>query len=751
MKKSNLSLNKTIAKKDLINSFTPLSLILILMFGILMFLLVLSPEQVPTGEILYAIKTELSYSSIEKYIFCEESGSVLLLCVAGGLALGVSQFEFLHRKKYFSTLLSFSIKRSRLFLNRLLLPLAAAFICILIPYLISFKFNIEAFGFKADILPWFFLQIITTFRVFFVSYVISIVACMLTGRTIEAVVGTISIAILPYAVFTLFDTIFALSLFGYNGTYDSQTATIFVHSDPTYISQLLCGPYLNGKAPVNTPLNKENIIIMVLSIIWILLGIIALALVKKYFSQKFKPENIGFKGINKVVATLTSFSVPLLISIVAISFLDNEFYPIVSDNVTFLVLGISLIVGFVAAIIIGLVINFTYKKLKPAIMGGSALTVVIIIALVLGLSGILGTYHTPPKAEEIAKIEIMAPYSEIFPDIYRTPYFTESHIFNSETALIVTVQEEIETVLELHKKASEKNEAATASKFHFVYTLKNGSIITRRYKNLSEAATEEMLKLWDTKAAKELYYNCLFPKSAGAENLDNSPPSGYASMRYENPYIMDYFDEDAILLIKTRDGETKSVLNEITEAEFINLKKALYKDICEMTSSEWFTPEETQIGTLSFGYASYQNYTSPENTNYMNFYINSNMKNTIKALKELKLYKHFENKKEVETVLVSNIKEYCIWENQGLYENQTGPSIHQPIFSQFPGNRAVFAFHAEELGYSEPPVTEVTDKMQIKALTEKGYIAYNILNNGKIVLVKYTDESYSSFVIPYEQ
>ena len=751
MKKSKQFSNKLIAKKDLINSFTPLSLILILVFGILMFLFILGPEQVSTGEILYAVESELSYNADKNYIFCEESGYALLLCVAGGLALGITQFEFLHRKKYCSTLLSFSIKRSKIFINRLLLPLALAFICILIPYLISFKFNIEAFGFKADILPWFFLQIITTFRAFFVSYVISIVACMLTGRTIEAVAGTISIAILPYAVFTLFDTIFALSLFGYNGTYDSQTATIFVHSDPTYISQLLCGPYLNGRAPVNTPLNKENIVLMLLSIIWILLGVIALTLIKKYFSQKFKPENIGFKGTNKAIATLTSFSVPLFVSIITISFLDNEFYPIVSDNIRLLVLGIGLVIGFAAAIIIGFVINFTYKKLKPAIIGGSALAGVIIIALVLGLTGIFGTYHTPPKAEEIAKIEIMAPYSEIFPDIYRTPYFTESYIFNSETALIVTEQEEFETVLELHKKASEKDEAATASKFHFVYTLKNGSIITRKYKNLSEAATEEMLKLWDTKAAKELYYNCLFPKSAGAENLDNSASSGYASMRYENPYIMDYSDEDAFLLIKTRDGETKSVLNELTESEFIKLKKAIYKDICEMTSSEWFTPEETQLGTLSFGYAAYQNYSSPENANYMNFYINPNMKNTVKALKDLDLYKHFESKKEVETVLVSDIKEYCIWENQGLYENQTGSSIHQPIFSQFPGNRAVFAFHAEELGYSEPPVTEVTDKKQIKALTEKGYIAYNILNNGKIVLVKYTDETYSSFVIPYEQ
>ena len=45
MKKSNQSLNKMIAKKDLINSISSLSAFLIVVFGIMMFLLVLYPQQ----------------------------------------------------------------------------------------------------------------------------------------------------------------------------------------------------------------------------------------------------------------------------------------------------------------------------------------------------------------------------------------------------------------------------------------------------------------------------------------------------------------------------------------------------------------------------------------------------------------------------------------------------------------------------------------------------------------------------------
>ena len=750
MKKSNQFSNKLIAKKDLINSISALSAFLIVIFGIIMFLMVLSPEQDKmAGKTTFYIEQHLhSMDTPTLYHFCAEHENVFIFAILGGLALGISQFEFLHRKKYCSTLLSFGIKRNRVFWNRLIIPLVLALFCIILPYTIALKLNIEVFGFKADMFPWFFFELIRVIRVFLTCYTISIVACVFTGRTIEAAAGAVSIAFLPLTAATLTDIIFDLSLFGYAGPYYSHTADILVKADPTFISSLTFSRGFDRAHPINTPLDSDAIIQIAFSIIWILISVAVIALANCYFCKKFKPESSGFKGNNKAISIIISFTAPLFLSALAIDYFNGQFSPIVSNSVALLVIVLGTAFGFIASIISGLVIHLTHKKLKISLIGGLALGGTIGIVTILGITGIFGTYHNTPKAEEIKEIEITAPFNEFFPNLNGEPYFIRQYICDSTTALVITDENDIETILELHKRASKKSEDTTASRFKIVYTLNDGSKIIRNYEKLSCDATEKILRLWDTKAAKEMYKNCLFPKINGTENLDISPR--YSIMGCEHPYIMNYYDNDAFILIKTRDGEIKSVLNEITEKEFTKLKNAIYKDICQLNSSDWFTPEETQIGTLSFSFASYQNNYAPNEAKCLNFYINPNMKSTVKALKDLDLYKHFECKKEIEEVLVGDIRDYSVWENQSLSESKNA-EIHQPFFTSGSDGFISVCFNSEEAGYTKPPVKEVTDKLQIKSLTEKGYIAYNIMNNGKIVFVKYTDETYSSYVIPYEK
>lgn len=750
MKKSKQSLNKTIAKKDLINSISVVSAVLIVVFGILMFLMVLNPEQDKmAGKTTYFIEQYLHASDTPSlYHFCCEHENIFLIAIIGGLALGISQFEFLHRKKYCSTLLSFGIKRNKIFLNRLIIPLALALFCIMLPYFIALKLNIETFGFKADMFPWFFYELIRVIRVFLTCYTISIVACVFTGRTIEAVAGAVSIAFLPLTATTLTDIIFDLSLFGYAGPFYSHTADVLVKADPIFISSLTFSRGFDRAHPINTPLDSDAIIQIAFSIIWIIISVVVIALVNRYFCKKFKPESSGFKGNNKGMSIIISFTAPLFLSAIAIDYFKGQFSPIVSNSVTLLVLILGIAFGFIASIISGLVIHLTHKKLKTSLIGGLALGGTIGIVSVLGITGIFGTYHNAPKSEEIKKIEIKAPYNEYFPNLYKEPYFIRQYICDSTTAVVITDKTDIDTILDLHKKATQKSDNATASKFEIVYTLKDGSTIIRNYEKLSCDATEEMLRLWDTKAAKEMYKKCLFPKPEDINNLYSN--AAFTTIPYEQPYIMDYNDETAFMLITTRDGEIKSLLDEITEADFIKLKNAIYKDICKLSSSEWFTPEEAQIGALSFNFSSYQQY-SANGDFRLNFYINPNMKNTLKALKDLDLYKHFECKKEIEEVLVGDIRDYSVWENQSLSESKSNAAVHQPFFTSGSDGFISVCFNSEEAGYTKPPVKEVTDKLQIKSLTEKGYIAYNIFNNGKIVFVKYTDGTYSSYVIPYEK
>ena len=290
MKKSNQSLNKAIARKDLLNSISVLSAVLIVIFGILIFLLVLNPEQDKiAGKTTYLIEQNLhALDEPSVYHFCCEHENVFLFTIIGGLALGVSQFEFLHRRKYASTLLSFGIKRNKLFLNRFIIPLILAIACIILPYAISLNLNIEVFGLRADMFPWFFFELLRVIRVFISAYTISVIACVFTGRTIEAIAGSLSIASLPIVLFSLFDILFNLVLFGYSGTFYSQTADILAAADPIFFSSLMFSRGYQFAYPVNTPLDSNTIIQVVFSITWIILSLVAITLVTRYFSKCYK-------------------------------------------------------------------------------------------------------------------------------------------------------------------------------------------------------------------------------------------------------------------------------------------------------------------------------------------------------------------------------------------------------------------------------------------------------------------------------
>ena len=121
----------------------------------------------------------------------------------------------------------------------------------------------------------------------------------------------------------------------------------------------------------------------------------------------------------------------------------------------------------------------------------------------------------------ILKIEIKTPFQEFFPDV-RDIYadFTQQYLYDTSSALVITDKDDIETVLELHKKVSVDKENATTASLYFTYTFKDGSHITRKYKYPGEEATKELLKLWDTKAAKEMFKAFLFPESPNVEMLD---------------------------------------------------------------------------------------------------------------------------------------------------------------------------------------------------------------------------------------
>lgn len=755
MKKSKQFSNKLIAKKDLINSIPTTSALLIILYGLALTFFMVSPEKdFMNGGIIFNLAGSLFNIKQEAYRFSFETPSCLILSLIGGMALGVSQFEFLHRKKYSSSLLSFGISRKRLFANRIILPLIAMVIALTIPNLIALKLNLNTYGLSSELLSYFALEYLRLLQVLVVGFVCSVSACFFAGRTVEAVAGSISLVALPVSLTYVTNIVLESYLYGFSNYYYVDDRSVFTTLDPTYITTLIFST-VPGTHTLNTPFTRIDIADLAASLIWIALCALVLAIISRFYSKSYKPENSGFKGINKGLVFLSSFTIPLLITSITIEAVDNYFYPAISDVYHKIAIILAVAIGFVCCIICNLIINFTHKKLKISVISGISLCLVVVLCVIIGATGVFGTYNKVPLAEEIEKVEITSPFAEFLPAVHDYEGFTEQIRYTSGTSLIATDKEDIELILDLHQLVAEKKDDITASDFKITYTKKDGSTFSRNYNYLGEDVTQEIIKLWDTKAAKEVYKEALFPKAD--VNNDGAFILDEVYLTSTNAFVADYEEDKAVFNITSKDGLTTSVLKDITEKEYTKIKKAIYKDVCSLTSAEWFTPEETQIGKISFAYSGYFGY-SAEGPETLDIYITKNMKNTIKALKELNLYKHFECKKEIEQVYVGDIKEYVCWENRGvsLSKNTEDASVHQPYFTQ--NRRTMNQGIVYSYGYlntdefiEKPPIKEITNKLEIKSLIDKSYMAYSIFNNGKIVFVKFTDDTYSVYVIPYEK
>lgn len=716
-----------------------------------MFLLTLNPKtDYINGGITYSLHDRLIYSTRTNYLFSFNPELVVLSTVAAGLILGVTQFEFLHRKGYCSTLLSFSLNRKTLFTNRLILPLVALIVGIMIPKLIALKFNADVFGFSDELFSYFLLDILTVLQALFVSYACAVTANMFTGRTIEAIAGTISMAFLPSGVSILINEIFTNCLDGYGNYTTTLTAEISKFEPFCLLTYLFAYDTFENDSTVTTTFSSEKVAQLIAAVIWIMVSIIVMLLLVRHFKNNFKAEKAGFKGINKGMVFVTSFALPVAVAAFTLDYIYSYCYPVITSSVAVFATIIAMALGIISAVLCNFIIHFTFKKVKVALLSGGTICAIMLAFILIGSTSIFGIYNKTPDIKEIESIEIMAPYGDFFPNIdYRVDFF-DRHVHTSGTTLRITEKEDIETVLEIHEAVSKKEDKLTASTMTVAYKMKDGTEIIRNYKYLGAEATKTITKLWDTKAAKKMYQNFLFTKT----DIDQTNQSMF-DYYYENPKLAGYNEEGAYLYVKAKDGTQSSVLNEITESEFIRLKNAIYDDICSLSSDEWFTPEDSQIGLLSFNYTNVIGYNEHL---YFDVYINENMTQTIKALKDIDIYKYLKNKKEVKRVLVADITDYVLWENFDSSKILKGEAyVHCPYFTQYYSDvntKNCFS------GYDNPnsfatrpaiPVKEITNKLDIKSLIEKSYPAYNVGDNGKLVFVEYTDESFSYYVIPYEK
>ena len=138
----------------------------------------------------------------------------------------------------------------------------------------------------------------------------------------------------------------------------------------------------------------------------------------------------------------------------------------------------------------------------------------IIGVIIIGLTGCFGFTTKVPDTEDISEISISVPFEDLNTNSFNH-YFDEFYAFSS---IYLTDSEDFEIIKNIHKSAVKtKDINETFIECYIEYTLKNGDTITRYYYDLSEETVNEYMKLWETKAVKDLDKIC--DKFVAGENF----------------------------------------------------------------------------------------------------------------------------------------------------------------------------------------------------------------------------------------
>ena len=724
MTKSNQSLSKKVNLNDFSNAISPVGAILTFAFCLLFFICVLQPTTYNTNY-TFELTQLLSTKSFVEYKFSYSNNEIPLVVLAG-IVIGIAQFDFLHKKSYLTTLLSFGVKREKLFRHRLLIPLITSVVAILITEFIALGINIKVIGFSDELPLIFISKLLSILKYFLFSYTATIVSFVFSGRTVEAILSSCAFVTISdiIIIFTKYTSDFAL--YGKPYTFD-----IFM-DDSKLVALNPLGGILSTAAETNS-INTDYALCVISSVIWLTICVAVLFILTEYFKKNYKSERSGFKGICKPLVAVVTCTLSFFVAVVFIIIADEIFFYMYSKAVILCTLALSISGAFVIAAAIYLLVYKSSKKLKSAFIGSGITSGVIAITFIVCVTGVFGTYNKAPALSEIDSITISNPFPEFTTEHYDGS-FTNMYAIGMQYAFTFTDEEDILLLCETHELFSDTAEEQFESDFMLRYNLKNGKVVERNFMHINKEALEKILPLWDSETVKALYCELLFPDYKAFEDFTYDY---YETGHYKEPMALAKFDSEYMALsFLSKHGVTTNFLiqekDAFTEKQYIQLKNAVYKDLCEMSYKDFFTPTTEYYGTLYFQKAlMYSDGT-------FELPVTAAMKNTVAFLKGLPFSDELFSESNVKKMAVANVIDFIRFYNGELMLNE----YHEACLSD---DHELSAFTLYDIN---PPVTMITDEKEQAQILENAYSFYLLGNSGKLVFVEFENGTYMTYGLP---
>ena len=560
------------------------------------------------GEISGYVLPSKKYISLffgDEYMFLP----CLVLIALCGLAMAICTFNFITSKKQVNVYYSLGITRTKLFLGKYIAGAILLSASIFLPLFIMLIANLGALGFSFEIFKVFFLYLFTFLVVSLSSFTITATIFACVGTIFEAGVFSAIILFLPdillYGIQTIMSTFLYGNPYGYNftpvnnETWDnSYIATLseqFEYLSPVFFAKTELTKFAMLEKASNSSAQQiiENPSFINI-VLWIILTAIICLLGLKLFNKR-KAEIAGFIGTNRFLNTFVSFLAGFFVFALAVSFIEK--------------FALSLVVGLIGFAIVHLGLELAVlRDLKKFVRGLYKLPVGLVAVSIFAVcmnTGLFGYSQKTPEFERIKSVSVSimgdtAQYGLFGSDSYlytdhNLHYLNISNVLTGE----MTSEGDIKAVLKAHELIanSDDSERTVNNSIQFSYTLKDGTTFKRNFKTTTPEARRALLYIEEGQYFKDALYK-LFK---GTIKMPDAK-TGLELTREEQIISNAQFslrDSSSTVSIYSKYLDSYAFV-ELTDKDREKLLNALYNDLSNRSVTDKYYPDSTPVAFMKF-------------------------------------------------------------------------------------------------------------------------------------------------------
>ncbi len=737
------------------------------------------------------------------FMFASDMGMyrylIIAVLIGVGVLMGVCTFRFITGKKTVNVYYSLGIKRTRLFTAKYLSGLTLIAASVVLPMVVSLIANIIKLGTNRYMISAFFYLTVGMISLALFSYTLTALVCTVVGTTFEGCLFSCILIVFPEILFTCLQRFIKSlvfgSAYGYGFTSEYSVETLsqkFSDFNPlrylseglfTYAYAMPNGSHTGYDTGSEEAWRNPDFLPV---IIWLIVTAAVFAFAV-FFYERRKAEIGGFIGRNKTLNFIGVFLIGIFGFALAFDALEAKS------------MALAIAVGVAVFVLIYAVLNTVLlRNIKLFVKNIYTLPVqlaIVALIFVFFATGYFGSANNIPETSEIASAKITSVYSS-YAELDSDEWYMID--FMSKSVLpegLYESERDIEFVRSINKQIidagrqephimDEEYNGTAPYEIRILYTLKDGSTVKRRYYGITEDILDQMQKEAETdyyKSVLKKMFKDEIKKVEEPKTYENGVYYGNTSEAYKEYKMYRYIDvlrttDDIRLYNQTLLTETK--LN-LTPEQRQKLLDCLYNDLSNMPSSAVYEPEDT-LGLIAFirntdyedqdtysdmeiidgGYYDVDYYggddgvftgTETELTDeYPQFYITSDMTDTIQFLKDVGCYNAMVAETNIRAVRVVKLSQIF-----GRYD------YYQDMYIEKYEEVFPFEFYSESrnegfLTYtgasdwnekSSSKVYQSSDAALIKSLADVGKLRSPMSPDGYLVIFCGENGLYSSLYV----